>query len=98
MQDLYIHEAGEVRLGSEIVGTIRWAGPCAHYGVAGEWDGNGGTCCWQCGGFLASSEDLEEIEGERDRLAADLKAANVKIEALTQEIQTLRTGKDRADG
>lgn len=90
MADLFIDQAGEVRLDSDVVGTIQWAGPCAFYGVTGEWGRDAGDCCYECGGGLASAESFEEVEDERDALQEKLDKATKKIEELTRELQALR--------
>lgn len=96
MRELHIDSAGEVRLGSDIVGHIAWAGPCAHYDVAGEWDKSGGSCCWSCGGFLAPAEDFEDVQDERDQLKVKLEEAQSEIEKLKRKIKALR-GADSGD-
>lgn len=90
MAELFIDRWGEVRLVGDVVGTIQWSGPCAFHGVTGEWDRDTGDSCYCCGGSLASAEDLEEVEDERDELKDELEKATDKIEKLTREIQTLR--------
>ncbi len=97
MADLFIDQVGEVRLGSDVVGTIQWAGPCAFYGVTGEWGRDADNCCCDCGGGLVSEESFEEVEEERDELQEKLNKATEKVEALTRELETLRGAKAGAD-
>lgn len=89
MNELFVDQHGEVRLGSDVVGTIQWAGPCAFYGVTGEWGRDAGDCCYDCGGGLASAEAFEEVEEERDRL-------EVKIKHLRQALEGMMVVYDRA--
>lgn len=98
MDNLFIDEGGEMRLGSEVLGTIHWAGPCAHYGVAGGWEREGGSDCDCCFGNGVDPDAYDDLEEERDKLADDLEKSNALAESLRRALSDMIDPYDRAAG